>query len=65
MEVIMKIDILKLEELPQFLTVPETAAFFRIGRNTLYDQVKKGHIPHRKIGKIIRIPKTYLEETCA
>lgn len=38
------------------LTIDEARAILRVGRNAMYDLIKRG-VPHIKIGKQIRIPK--------
>jgi excisionase family DNA binding protein len=48
------------DELPDFLTVEELAAWLRLGRNTAYEIVRRGEIPHVRFGRSIRIPKTAL-----
>lgn len=42
------------------LTVEEAAVFLRIGRNALYDAIGRGDVPHRRIGKTIRLSRTAL-----
>ncbi len=42
------------------LTVVETAAFLRIGRNQCYDLVRAGVIPSITLGRSIRIPRDAL-----
>ena len=37
------------------LTVEEAAEYLRVGRNALYDAIGRGEIPHRRIGKSIRL----------
>lgn len=37
------------------LTVEEAAKLLRLGRQTLYDAIGRGEVPHRKIGKLIRL----------
>lgn len=39
------------------LTVEEAASFLRIGRNALYDAIGRGEVPHRRIGKTIRLSR--------
>ena len=46
---------------PVALTVPATARMLRVGRNTLYDAVKRGEVPHIRIGRRILIPVAGLE----
>lgn len=43
------------------LTVDEAKKILKVGRNVMYDTIKKG-IPHIKIGKQIRIPRESLIE---
>lgn len=42
------------------LTVEEAAALLRIGRNQAYDAIGRGEIPHRRIGKSIRLSRVVL-----
>lgn len=42
------------------MTVDEAAAFLRIGRNALYDAIGRGDVPHRRIGKTIRLSRAAL-----
>jgi excisionase family DNA binding protein len=42
------------------MTVEEGAAFLRIGRNALYDAIGRGEVPHRRIGKAIRLSRAAL-----
>jgi excisionase family DNA binding protein len=42
------------------MTVDEAAAFLRIGRNALYDAIGRGDVPHRRIGKTIRLSRSAL-----
>ena len=44
----------------QLLTVDEARGILRVGRNVMYDLIKKG-IPHIYVGKQIRIPQDALE----
>ena len=46
----------------EILTVAEAAAFLRIGRNQLYDAIGRGEVPHRRVGKSIRLSRTALIE---
>jgi excisionase family DNA binding protein len=38
-------------------TVAEAARFLRIGRNQLYSAISRGAIPHRRIGRSIRLSR--------
>ena len=42
------------------MTVEEAAVFLRIGRNALYDAIGRGDVPHRRIGKTIRLSRSAL-----
>ncbi|MBA2274913.1 MAG: helix-turn-helix domain-containing protein [Actinobacteria bacterium] len=44
----------------ELLTVMEAAALMRTGRDTTYGLVREGKIPHVRLGKQIRIPRTAL-----
>lgn len=42
------------------LTVSDAAKLLRIGRNQLYDALGRGEIPHRRIGRSIRLSRVVL-----
>jgi excisionase family DNA binding protein len=42
------------------MTVEEGAEFLRIGRNALYDAIGRGEVPHRRIGRMIRLSRAAL-----
>ena len=42
------------------LTVSEAARLLRIGRNQLYEAIGRGEIPHRRIGRSIRLSRAAL-----
>lgn len=44
----------------EILTVNEAAEFLRIGRNQLYDAIGRGEVPHKRIGRSIRLSRTAL-----
>ena len=44
------------------LTVREAAKFLRIGRNLAYELVARGEIPSVRLGRVIRVPRTALEQ---
>jgi excisionase family DNA binding protein len=46
---------------PTLLTVPETAAYLRISRNTAYEIVKRGELPSVRLGRVIRVPRASLD----
>ena len=56
-------------EIPAFLTVPEAAAYLRIGRTAAYDLAKRYEesggavgLPVMRIGRTLRVPTARLEE---
>lgn len=42
------------------LTVAEAAQLLKVGRNALYDAIGRGEVPHRRIGKNIRLSRAAL-----
>ena len=46
-----------LEQLPEYLSPEELAAYLQLGRNTVYDLLRRNEIPHRRFGRQIRIHK--------
>ena len=50
------------DDLPLMLTVPEVIDVLGIGRNTVYEIIRTGELPSRRIGKRgqIRVLKYYL-----
>jgi excisionase family DNA binding protein len=42
------------------LTVDEAARLLRIGRNQLYEAIGRGEIPHRRVGRSIRLSRSAL-----
>jgi len=42
------------------VTVEDAAALLQLGRQTAYDRVNKGEIPHIRIGHQIRVPSAAL-----
>ncbi len=47
---------------PQFLTVDEVAELLRIRRDTVYRLAAKGEIPGRKIGRVWRFPREFIDQ---
>jgi len=47
----------KPEDLPQWLTPEEYRLLLRIGRTKVYEMIRTEEIPHKKLGRLIRIPK--------
>jgi putative molybdopterin biosynthesis protein len=48
-------------ELEQSLTVPEVAKMFRMSRQTIYNMVKAGDIPHFRVGNKVRFNRADLD----
>jgi excisionase family DNA binding protein len=48
----------KLDELPDVLTVREVAAVLRTGKNEAYALIRDGRIYAAHIGRSLRVPKT-------
>jgi excisionase family DNA binding protein len=49
-----------LEDLPQFVSVEELAAWLGIGRSLAYDLVRRGVVPAVRFGRLVRIPRSAL-----
>lgn len=49
-----------LEELPEFISVPELAECLGISRSGAYNLCKSGQLPNIKIGNTVRIRKAAL-----
>ena len=47
---------------PILLTVPETARLLRISRNLAYELVARGELPAVRLGRVIRIPRSELDD---
>ena len=48
-------------ELEQSLTVPEVAKLLRMSRQTIYNMVKSGDIPHFRVGNKVRFNRADLD----
>lgn len=46
----------------KMLTVKETAKTLNISEITIYRMVGRGDIPHKRLGRLIRIPSSYITE---
>jgi excisionase family DNA binding protein len=46
-----------------WLTVEEVAAALRVPRSTVYEHVRRGAIPARRIGRHLRIHRSWLDAT--
>lgn len=44
------------------LTVPEAAKLLRISRNLAYELVARDELPAVRLGRVIRIPRSLLDE---
>ncbi len=51
-----------LDALPELLTPDEVRAFLGVGRNTVYEMLRRNEIRSVRLGRLIRIPRTVLEE---
>ncbi len=54
-------DVLPFDQLPALLTVDEARRVLRLGRNSMYDAVKRGEIPSLRIGRRLFVPKARLK----
>ena len=48
-------------ELEQSLTVPDVAKLLRMSRQTIYNMVKSGDIPHFRVGNKVRFNRADLD----
>lgn len=46
----------------QIMTIPQVAEYLQISKSKLYLMVRRGEIPHVKIGKNVRVMESDLEE---
>ena len=46
-----------LSDLPELITVDEAALWLGIGRGLVYELVKRGTLPSRRLGRLVRIPR--------
>lgn len=51
----------KSEAQPIWLTISEATAVMRLSRNTLYQLVAEGVVPHRRLGRSIHIHRDVAE----
>ncbi len=51
-----------MNDAPMLLTVPETARLLRISRNLAYELVARGELPAVRLGRVIRIPRSELDD---
>lgn len=50
------------DDLPALLTPEEFRAYAGLGRNTVYELLRRHEIPCVRFGRLIRIPKTALKQ---
>lgn len=50
------------ERSPELLTVSEAAALCRLSKTTVYQIIRRGEWPVKRIGRTIRIPRRWLED---
>jgi excisionase family DNA binding protein len=55
------VTVTRLVDLPDVLTVPEAARLLRLGRNTVYEAVRRGELPSVRVGRRLLIPKPALQ----
>jgi len=53
------------EAINEVLTVDQVADLLGLGRNTVYDAVNRGEIPHRRIGRRLIFSRTAVLEWLA
>jgi excisionase family DNA binding protein len=51
------------QDLPQFMTVAETCTVLNLARSTVYDLIRRGDLPVRRFGRVLRIPKAGLRSS--
>ena len=47
---------------PLLLTVPEAAELLRVHSNHVYELIRRGELPHVRLGRVIRLPRHRLEQ---
>lgn len=53
----METNAIRIDDLPDVLTVTQLAKFLRISKNTAYKLIREGRIRIKRLGRIIRISK--------
>ena len=48
------------DELPELLRVQEVAVWLSAGTGLVYELVRRGDLPHVRLGRLVRIPRTAL-----
>lgn len=54
---------IKFDFLPDWASPKEVQVFLGLSRSTTYELIRCGHIPSRKFGRLLRIPKEALRPT--
>jgi excisionase family DNA binding protein len=52
----------EISDISLFLLPVEAARLLRISRSRVYELVRAGELPYRKIGQLIRIPRAAIEK---
>ena len=47
---------------PLLLTVSEAAKLLRVHPNPVYELIRRGELPHVKLGRVIRLPRHRLHQ---
>ena len=47
----------RFEDYPDVLTVTEAAKLLRLGRNAMYDSIRRAEIPAIRVGRRLLVPK--------
>ena len=48
----------KYDDLPDWLTIRQASSYLGVSTYTLYEGVKRGTVPHRRVGlRLIHVPK--------
>lgn len=50
----------RIQDYPDILTVEEASELLGICTKTVYNMIKRGELKTQKVGRLIRIPKSYL-----
>ncbi len=48
------------DDLPEYLTPDEFREYLSLSRNTVYELLRRQEVPHKRFGRLIRIPKSAL-----
>jgi excisionase family DNA binding protein len=52
----------RVADLPEMLRVEEVAAWAQVGKGTIYEALRRGDLPHVRLGRLVRIPRSALAE---